>query len=403
MANILVSNGTCYTAAGKKLDKSFIPCGNAAFGHQTCCGAGDNCLKDNACFGVHGSGYGSFLTYMAGCTDPDYKDKSCPDKEGIDQPWIALTLCNEGRKDGFGVWAACSQVGNPSTLQPGSYCSCSETAKATVAFTDGDVIASTASLPQATGQSIQFFVGYVPSGTVTEPAAPPPPGASTTGPSPGTSSGGNINTPTQGTTGPTPTTSGADQPSNTSSGGSSPSQTGGDSGNSSSPPGSDPSNDNTGESSSGASSGLSPGAKAGIGVGAAVAVLIFLAVMVALFLSHRRKLAARRRSSAAAAAAESEKGEAKSSAKHHSNTPSEADGQPARPWSMRSELEGSQVPQAAGMEGVIAGAGAAGRRSKEDEVIGDGLSPIAELPGSEPQKDQDGRRRVVVGNGTVYL
>jgi hypothetical protein len=81
--DILVSNGTCYTKAGEKLDKSFIPCGNSAFGFQTCCGAGDNCLADNACFGKHGDGYGSDLTYQAGCTDPDYKDKSCPDKKGI--------------------------------------------------------------------------------------------------------------------------------------------------------------------------------------------------------------------------------------------------------------------------------------------------------------------------------
>jgi len=82
-SNILVSNGTCYSSAGNKLDGSFIPCGNDAFGYQTCCGAGDDCMADNACFGVHGSGYGSFLTYMAGCTDPDYKDVSCPDKHGI--------------------------------------------------------------------------------------------------------------------------------------------------------------------------------------------------------------------------------------------------------------------------------------------------------------------------------
>lgn len=81
--DILVSNGTCYSKAGEKLDDSFIPCGNTAFGFQTCCGAGDNCLADNACFGHHGDGYGSDLTYQAGCTDPDYNDDSCPDKKGI--------------------------------------------------------------------------------------------------------------------------------------------------------------------------------------------------------------------------------------------------------------------------------------------------------------------------------
>lgn len=82
-ANIFISNGTCYSSSGKELDKSFIPCGNNAFGHQTCCGAGDNCLGDKACFGIHGTGYGSYLTYLAGCTDPDYEDEACPDKKGI--------------------------------------------------------------------------------------------------------------------------------------------------------------------------------------------------------------------------------------------------------------------------------------------------------------------------------
>lgn len=78
--NIFLSNGTCYTGPGQKLHESFIPCGNAAFGHITCCGAGDNCLADDACWGIHGTGYGSYLTYMAGCTDPEYKDPSCPKK-----------------------------------------------------------------------------------------------------------------------------------------------------------------------------------------------------------------------------------------------------------------------------------------------------------------------------------
>lgn len=78
--NIFLSNGTCYTGPGQKLHESFIPCGNAAFGHITCCGAGDNCLANDACWGIHGTGYGSSLTYMAGCTDPEYKDPSCPKK-----------------------------------------------------------------------------------------------------------------------------------------------------------------------------------------------------------------------------------------------------------------------------------------------------------------------------------
>lgn len=94
MSDIYISNGTCYTAAGKQLDSSFIPCGNTAFGYQTCCGAGDNCLADLACFGIHGSGYGSYLTYYAGCTDPTYSDAKCPNKDvGESQEHTSATKC----------------------------------------------------------------------------------------------------------------------------------------------------------------------------------------------------------------------------------------------------------------------------------------------------------------------
>ncbi|KAK4212508.1 hypothetical protein QBC37DRAFT_424856 [Rhypophila decipiens] len=461
-ANIFISNGTCYSAAGEKLDESFIPCGNAAFGHQTCCGAGDNCLGDKACFGIHGTGYGSYLTYFGGCTDPDYKDGACPDKKGIDQPWVGLTLCDNTD----GVWAACSQEGNPSTLQPGSYCSCTDEAKATVAFTDANTLPNTASLPQATGSSVQFFAGYVPTppGTTvkeTTTAPPPPPLSSKQPPPPPTTpssprpppppppneetSTGDSGEPTtpiptpastppieesqsliptesaspsSGSNGPSPTSGqGSGTASNTSPG-SSPDST------NSGSPGSDPSTSETPSS-----GGLSAGAKAGIGVGAAAAVLIFLAVIVALVLHHRRK----KRAAAAAARDEDDiapdmahtehgvggvgggvaAGKAASSRKHDSmehppSDISEADGQPARPWSMRSELEGS-APGMAGAAGAAPGTrtshelnGVGGEQQHHDEGA---LSPIAELPGSTPlgRPSHDGRRRVVVGDSVVYL
>ena len=79
-SNIL-SNGTCYWAQGQKMDPGFIPCGNDLYGHKHCCWAGDYCLVDNACFGTHGgTGDGTALTYLAGCSDPEYADPSCPNK-----------------------------------------------------------------------------------------------------------------------------------------------------------------------------------------------------------------------------------------------------------------------------------------------------------------------------------
>ena len=432
-ANIFISNGTCYTAAGKKLDSSFIPCGNAAFGHQTCCGAGDNCLGDKACFGIHGTGYGSYLTYMAGCTDPDYKDGSCPDKEGIgqfqiiylftpiqgepylthipplDQPWIALTLCDNSD----GVWAACSQEGNPSTLQPGSFCSCTDTAKATVAFSDANTLPNTASLPQGTGSSVQFFAGYVPTppGTTikeTTTAPPPPPLSSkqppAANPPPSPSEPSNVEpttNPIQSDNLTTSPPSPPGSPSTGTNGGTTP-QTGSGTDTTS------PDNTNPSNPSNNTPGGLSPGAKAGIAVGAAAAVLIFLAALIALFLHHRR-----RKRRASTGEVENVGGGAPSNAsnkKNHNSMDhppsdiSEVDGQPARPWSMRSELEGSQVPGT----GLVSGA--AGGGSGKEEGVGDGmLSPIAELPGSAPPgqgyggEGREGRRRVVVGDSVVYL
>ncbi|KAK0649958.1 hypothetical protein B0T16DRAFT_324568, partial [Cercophora newfieldiana] len=75
MASINVSNGTCYTARGTKASSAFIPCGNDAFGHVTCCGKGDWCLGSNACWNQE---FG--VTYLLGCSDPNFQDPNCPDK-----------------------------------------------------------------------------------------------------------------------------------------------------------------------------------------------------------------------------------------------------------------------------------------------------------------------------------
>ncbi|KAF1975320.1 hypothetical protein BU23DRAFT_82601 [Bimuria novae-zelandiae CBS 107.79] len=305
--NILVSNGTCYSKAGEKLDESFIPCGNTAFGFQTCCGAGDNCLADNACFGHHGNGYGSDLTYQAGCTDPDYNDDSCPDKRGIDQPWIALTRCD----DDEAVWGACSQEGNPSTLQPGSFCSCTEEAQfSPTAFRDAPTLALFAALPTATGESIRFENGHVPSGDPASDSSPAETGSSSAGSpsagSSGTSGGGSApsrtnaaGTPAGSGAANSPTGSPTVSPTGSTSGDPSPSSSGSSESGSNGSPSSDP-------PSSGSSSGLASGAKIGIGVGVALGLLVILAIIGAILLRRRR-----RRRSQTAAATEVEKGDSK--------------------------------------------------------------------------------------------
>jgi hypothetical protein len=82
-----ISNGTCVYARGKRATRNFIPCGNAVFGDIHCCQAGDNCLEDNACYNSkHGT------TYLAGCTDFDYDDPSCPNKKSYDGMTLVLVV-----------------------------------------------------------------------------------------------------------------------------------------------------------------------------------------------------------------------------------------------------------------------------------------------------------------------
>ncbi|KAI0016914.1 hypothetical protein F4780DRAFT_757666 [Xylariomycetidae sp. FL0641] len=313
--NILVSNGTCYSAAGEELDGSFIPCGNDAFGHQTCCGAGDNCLADNACFGIHGEGYGSFLTYLAGCTDSDYEAATCPQKE-FDQPWIALTLCD----DSGGEWAPCSQEGDPTTLQPGAFCSCTDASKTTVYVSDATTLSNIASLPESSGQSISFFAGYTPSGSPTATATPE-----------GSSTKASDTTATDTGSGTTHTDTPASSKTGTGSS---------NSGTSSS--GSDPSSTNTSDT-SGGSSGLNQGAKIGIGVGVAVGVLLMVIALVAFILLRRRR---RQHVPAVAEAPTSDKpGIPEPRAPEaDSQALAEVDGRAAHPWTMRRELEGAMGP-----------------------------------------------------------
>ncbi|KAK0702264.1 hypothetical protein B0H67DRAFT_604567 [Lasiosphaeris hirsuta] len=358
--DIFVSNGTCYSAAGKELDKSFIPCGNDAFGHQTCCGAGDNCLADNACWGIHGSGYGSSLTYMAGCTDPDYRDASCPDKKSIDQAWIALTLCD----DSDGAWAPCSQVGNPTTLQPGSYCTCTDAASTTVAVKDTNTLSSLASLPQRTGESILFFPGHTPTSLPVHPETSSP-----GSPQGSTGSGNNVGTATQTNPhSPSPTGPGQGPTSSLASHTSSPAASQSGSASLFPSPAPEPS-----------SSSLSSAAKAGL-IGGLVGLFLLLLTIAALLLlrRHRQQSLRGRSGNTKHKPRYSDTSSMPTVPESDGHAISEADGKVARPWSMRSELEGKEIGRGSNSEERP------GVPDAESRVNGHaGLSPVAELPGSE--------------------
>jgi hypothetical protein len=270
-----------------------------------------------------------------------------------DQPWIALTLCDNSD----GEWAPCSQKGDPTTLQPGSFCSCTDAAKTTVAFSDANSLTQFASLPQSTGQSIAFKAGHTPSGNPTEPASSNP---RSTGGAPGSASGGSKPTASvavtttrvnsKGSTEVATETQPAVLLSTTDSAGrgtvvtSVVTQTG----SSGSPSGASSSN-------GGSSSGLASGAKIGIGVGVAGAALLLIALLAFICLRRRK----RKQITPSVVEGGGGHGTEKKSAQSSLTTPpvpeiagqpiSEADGRVANPSNVRSELDGTNYFSAVNM------------------------------------------------------
>lgn len=167
LPNLNISNGTCYAAPGKPMDSRFIPCGNAAAEIQTCCWEGDTCLSDRACFGVHDNGYN---TYLAGCTDAQWNmsdpgvHSACPSKPAPydAEPWIGLAFCGSNTT-GNNQWIACPQANSPATMLSAGPCACPTiTQQRIVAFQDGATLGSYASLPTSAGGSIMWFPPYSP-------------------------------------------------------------------------------------------------------------------------------------------------------------------------------------------------------------------------------------------------
>ena len=257
---------------------------------------------------------------------------------------MALTLCDDEP-----AWAICSQPGNPSTLQPGATCSCTSAASATVAFTDARVLANQVSLPAATGESVSYFPGYSPTGTLTSAAA-----AGTSGG--GGGGGGGASATTGGGSGTSATSASATGSASSGSRVSSRGVSATDSAAGSSGTGA-ASNGQAGadQSQSDSSSGLGTGAIVGIVIGA-IAGLLILAGLAFLLARRRRK---QRRIAEEKKIRDS--GLSTSPMKPgglgeyvRPNTPpmaeadsaalAEADGRPAQPWLMRNELDGKEIP-----------------------------------------------------------
>ncbi|KIW12797.1 hypothetical protein PV08_07984 [Exophiala spinifera] len=142
-----ISNGTCYYNSGSEAPSRFIPCGNAAIRHKSCCESSDMCLSSHACYNAQ---YG--VTYLAGCTDPDYEDEACPVKGDFsDQTWAGLVYCNGTSEQ----WVACEDSG--STVTTPSPCACPSALESrTVAFADASVLNNIMSLPASLQMSVTW-------------------------------------------------------------------------------------------------------------------------------------------------------------------------------------------------------------------------------------------------------
>ncbi|KAB5518885.1 hypothetical protein GE09DRAFT_506304 [Coniochaeta sp. 2T2.1] len=313
-ANPFISNGTCYFTTGLKADEDFIPCGNDAAGHKPCCQKGDKCVSSRACYNDKLG-----LTYLAGCSDPEYKDANCPEKPNLaDSPWVGLVTCA-----GTNLWSACPQRGKPSTLKTPDACTCTRTAGA--AFTDAIPLTDVARLPTALGESVFWLPGHLPTSMTSSPSS-----KTTTSPSVTSSSTPTVTAP--------PTTLPSSSP----------------------PPSSSSSAAPTAEPQVSSSNGMSTGAKAGLGAGVALAAVLIISAAIAFVFFRRRN---RNRQSNAAIHNHEETHDhvhapepkfAWSPATVATSTVSELDSRAARPWS---ELEGSNTsprPVGPGFEDNIA-------------------------------------------------
>ncbi|KAK0702194.1 hypothetical protein B0H67DRAFT_500159 [Lasiosphaeris hirsuta] len=290
--NAFISNGTCYVGPGDKAADVFFPCGNDALGHKTCCGAGDMCLSSKACYNAE---FG--VTYLTGCSDPEFTDSNCPVKGAFAGKFpirVGLVYCNGSSEH----WVACSQHARETTLSKPDFCYCPETSR-TIAFTDMSRLANVVLLPSVPGQSVVWQVGYVPS-FVTHDTSPTI-----------TSS---LFSATSAPTKPPPTI-----PSSTLTASPEPS------------------------ASPSAGSGLPTGTKAGIGVGAGLGSILILAALTALYVRcpHRHTLSTQQpthNGKDSSSPCPQELGGPDTPRAPATSVPSELDSNGARPWSLRSEL-----------------------------------------------------------------
>jgi hypothetical protein len=272
------------------------------------------------------------------------------DGRPLDIPWVGLVYCNGTSNE----WVACSQAAKNPTITKPDPCWCLPKAERTaVAFKDSSVLENIASLPTATGLSILWQTGHVPAVTVLTPGSNPGSPSGLSASQTVTLAVSSGSTPLA----PSPTAQGIDE-------------------------------------AQGKSSGMPAGAKAGLGVGLAMVAAVIL-ILAFLFLRRRRRARATAAEVDEYAAVRQDadgdkpkgQGPAELSAPQTPATPtmSELEPRPARPWSMRSELE-SRSATVSPRSGQNTGTWTIAEGQSVDGTPGGPRDPVkigfaAELPG----------------------
>lgn len=73
---VSAQDNQCFYAPGKRAGSIVVPCSSEG-SYAACCQQGDICLSDSACWNPQYN-----VTYLYGCTDPNYADYACPYKCG---------------------------------------------------------------------------------------------------------------------------------------------------------------------------------------------------------------------------------------------------------------------------------------------------------------------------------
>ncbi|KAK9421418.1 hypothetical protein SUNI508_05653 [Seiridium unicorne] len=156
-----LSNGTCYYAESAETKGEFIPCGNSALGHWPCCYRGDSCLSfqdANACFDNPTGN-----TYFAGCTDPSFTDRACPQKSSLfdDQEWVAIQQCQTDTGSGNATWGGCKVSADSTELEVLPHSSCDPYCSSGI-YSGSTSLPAYAALPNIAGGTISWEGGFNP-------------------------------------------------------------------------------------------------------------------------------------------------------------------------------------------------------------------------------------------------